>query len=76
MLQCTSLIAIVAELQLPPDLIDQNRPPPLESNSFRVVVSDEVHNLLPGTPREQRVTLQLLRYLSNEIKASDLAPLN
>jgi hypothetical protein len=30
---------------------------------------DEVHNLPAGTPREQRVILQLLRYLSNEIKA-------
>ena len=31
---------------------------------------DEVHNRLAGTPREQRVILQLLRYLSNELGAS------
>lgn len=42
----------------------------LKSNNVRVLVFDEVHNLLAGTPREQRVILQLLRYLSNEIKAS------
>ena len=34
------------------------------------MVFDEVHNLLAGNPREQRVILQLLRYLSNELKAS------
>ena len=42
----------------------------LKGNNVRVLVFDEVHNLLAGTPREQRVILQLLRYLSNEIKAS------
>ena len=42
----------------------------LKSNNVRVLVFDEVHNLLAGPPREQRVILQLLRYLSNEIKAS------
>lgn len=42
----------------------------LKSSNVRVLVFDEVHNLLAGTPREQRVILQLLRYLSNEIKAS------
>ncbi|WP_246750655.1 TniB family NTP-binding protein [Martelella lutilitoris] len=42
----------------------------LKSNNVRVLVFDEVHNLLAGTPREQRVILQLLRYLSNETKAS------
>ena len=34
------------------------------------VVIDEVHNLLAGSPREQRVILQLFRHLSNELKAS------
>jgi Bacterial TniB protein len=34
------------------------------------LIIDEVHNLLAGTPREQRVILQLMRYLSNELKAS------
>ena len=32
----------------------------LKSNNVRVLVFDEVHNLLAGTPREQRVILQLL----------------
>lgn len=36
----------------------------------RVIVFDEVHNLLAGSPREQRVILQLFRHLSNELKAS------
>ena len=36
----------------------------------RVLVFDEVHNLLAGSPREQRVILQLFRHLSNELKAS------
>jgi hypothetical protein len=34
------------------------------------MVIDEVHNLLAGSPREQRVILQLFRHLSNELKAS------
>jgi len=29
-----------------------------------------VHNLLAGSPREQRVILQLFRFLSNKLKAS------
>jgi len=35
-----------------------------------LIVIDEVHNLLAGSPREQRVILQLFRHLSNELKAS------
>lgn len=42
----------------------------LKNCNVRVLVFDEVHNLLAGNPREQRVILQLLRYLSNELKAS------
>jgi hypothetical protein len=42
----------------------------LKDSSVRVLVIDEVHNLLAGTPREQRGILQLLRYLSNELRAS------
>jgi Cdc6-like AAA superfamily ATPase len=42
----------------------------LKNSNVRVLVIDEVHNLLAGTPREQRVILQLLRYLSNELRAS------
>jgi Cdc6-like AAA superfamily ATPase len=42
----------------------------LKNSNVRVLVFDEIHNLLAGTAREQRVILQLLRYLSNELKAS------
>ena len=42
----------------------------LEDSMVRVLVFDEVHNLLAGSPREQRVILQLFRHLSNELKAS------
>jgi hypothetical protein len=42
----------------------------LKNSNVRVLVIDEVHNLFAGTPREQRVILQLLRYLSNELRAS------
>lgn len=34
----------------------------------RVVVVDELNSLLAGTPRQQRVFLQLLRFLSNELR--------
>ncbi len=34
----------------------------------RVVVIDELNSVLAGTPRQQRVFLQLLRFLSNELK--------
>ena len=42
----------------------------LKQVGIRVLVFDEVHNLLAGSPREQRVMLQLFRFLSNELKAS------
>ena len=42
----------------------------LKQLKVRVIVIDEVHNLLAGSPREQRVILQLFRHLSNELKAS------
>jgi hypothetical protein len=35
-----------------------------------VLLIDEVHNILAGTWREQRVMLNTLRYLSNELKLS------
>ena len=35
-----------------------------------VLVLDEVHNILAGTFREQRIILNTLRYLSNELKIS------
>ena len=34
----------------------------------RLVVIDELNSLLAGTPRQQRVFLQLLRFLSNELR--------
>ncbi len=34
----------------------------------RVVVIDELNSVLSGTPRQQRVFLQLLRFLSNELR--------
>jgi hypothetical protein len=36
----------------------------------RMLLLDEVHNNLAGTFREQRVVLNTLRYLSNELKIS------
>ena len=42
----------------------------LKQLKIRVIVIDEVHNLLAGSPREQRVILQLFRHLSNELRAS------
>ena len=36
----------------------------------QVLVIDEVHNLLAGSYREQRIVLNTLRYLSNELKLS------
>jgi hypothetical protein len=42
----------------------------LKQLKVRVIVIDEVHNLLAGSPREQRVILQLFRHLSNELRAS------
>ena len=35
-----------------------------------VLVLDEIHNILAGTFREQRIVLNTLRYLSNELKIS------
>ena len=37
---------------------------------IKVLVIDEVHNLLSGSHREQRVVLNMLRFLSNELKMS------
>ena len=42
----------------------------LKQLKVRVIVIDEVRNLLAGSAREQRVMLQLFRHLSNELKAS------
>jgi len=37
---------------------------------LRMIMIDEVHNLLAGTHREQRRFLNVLRYLSNELEVS------
>jgi hypothetical protein len=36
----------------------------------KILLLDEIHNILAGTFREQRVVLNALRYLSNELKIS------
>jgi type II secretory pathway predicted ATPase ExeA len=40
----------------------------LQELGTRVIVIDELNSLLAGTPRQQRVFLQLLRFLSNELR--------
>ncbi|PPQ34237.1 TniB family NTP-binding protein [Rhodopila globiformis] len=42
----------------------------LRAVDVQVLVLDEVHNILAGTFREQRIVLNTLRYLSNELKLS------
>jgi hypothetical protein len=42
----------------------------LRDLGLRMIMIDEVHNLLAGTHREQRRFLNVLRYLSNELEAS------
>jgi hypothetical protein len=42
----------------------------LRAVGVQVLIIDEVHNILAGAWREQRVVLNTLRYLSNELKLS------
>jgi hypothetical protein len=42
----------------------------LRAVEVQVLVLDEVHNILAGTFREQRIVLNTLRYLSNELRMS------
>ena len=42
----------------------------LRDLDLRMIMIDEVHNLLAGTHREQRRFLNVLRYLSNELEVS------
>jgi DNA polymerase III delta prime subunit len=42
----------------------------LRDLGLRMIIIDEVHNLLAGTHREQRRFLNVLRYLSNELEIS------
>ena len=45
----------------------------LKRMSPRMLVVDEVHHLLAGSAREQRASLNLLKYLANEVKMSVVA---
>lgn len=40
----------------------------------RMLIIDEVHNLLAGTPREQRRTLNLLKFLANQLRVPLVCP--
>ena len=42
----------------------------LKAIGIQVLVIDEVHNILAGSAREQRIVLNTLRYLSNELNMS------
>ena len=42
----------------------------LRRMEVRLLMLDEVHNILAGSAREQRVVLNTLRYVSNELKIS------
>jgi hypothetical protein len=42
----------------------------LKDAHIKVLVIDEVHNILCGSHRDQRVVLNTLRFLSNEMKMS------
>jgi hypothetical protein len=45
----------------------------LEKLKPKILVIDEVHNLLACTPREQRAALNVLKFLSNELRVSIIA---
>ncbi len=42
----------------------------LKTIGVQALVIDEIHNILAGTHREQRIVLNALRFLSNELKIS------
>jgi hypothetical protein len=42
----------------------------LKTIGVQVLVIDEIHNILAGSHREQRIVLNTLRFLSNELKIS------
>jgi chromosomal replication initiation ATPase DnaA len=42
----------------------------LKAVDLQVLVIDEVHNILAGSARDQRIVLNTLRYLSNELQIS------
>ena len=45
----------------------------LRQVSPKMIVVDEVHNLLAGSAREQRASLNLLKFLSNQVPCSIVA---
>ena len=70
-------IQLLAALGLPPpgsraSVVDleQSTLRLMRAIGVQVLVIDEVHNILAGSQREQRVVLNTLRYLSNELKLS------
>ncbi len=42
----------------------------IRAMDVQVLLLDEVHNILAGTFREQRIVLNTLRYISNELQVS------
>jgi Cdc6-like AAA superfamily ATPase len=42
----------------------------MRAMDVQIILLDEVHNILAGTFREQRIVLNTLRYISNELKIS------
>ena len=68
---------LLAALGLPPSSsrasvvdLEQSALRLMRAIGVQVLVIDEVHNILAGSHREQRVVLNTLRYLSNELKLS------
>ena len=50
--------------------VEQMALPLLRKVGPRMIVVDEVHNLLAGSPREQRAALNLLKFLSNQLRCA------
>jgi len=70
-------VQLLAALGLPPSSsrasvvdLEQSALRLMRAIGVQVLVIDEVHNILAGSHREQRVVLNTLRYLSNELKLS------
>ncbi len=70
-------VQLLAALGLPPpgsraSVVDleQSALRLMRAIGLQVLVIDEVHNILAGSKREQRVVLNTLRYLSNELRLS------
>ena len=70
-------VQLLAALGLPPSSsranvvdLEQSTLRLMRAIGVQVLVIDEVHNILAGSYREQRVVLNTLRYLSNELKLS------